>query len=65
MTGRFGRLHTAVACVAIAALAALPGLGHAAPGLAPSFTLPLLDGKTLSSDALKGSPVIMLFWAPW
>ncbi len=32
---------------------------------APGFTLALLDGKTLSLAELKGSPVVLLFWAPW
>jgi cytochrome c biogenesis protein CcmG/thiol:disulfide interchange protein DsbE len=32
---------------------------------APSFTLPLVGGGTLSSDELKGSPVVINFWASW
>jgi len=32
---------------------------------APGFTLILLDGKTLSLASMKGSPVVLLFWAPW
>jgi hypothetical protein len=55
----------AVAAVAVAALAAFPGRGQAAPQPAPSFALPLFDGKTLRLDDLRGSPVILLFWAPW
>ena len=65
ITGRLGRFCAAVTCIAAAALAVLPGLGQAVPLLAPSFTLPLLDGKTLSLNDLRGSPVILLFWAPW
>ncbi len=34
--------------------------------VAPAFTLPLLDGKTtLRLADMKGSPIILLFWAPW
>ncbi len=34
--------------------------------VAPPFTLPLLDGKTtLRLADMKGSPIILLFWAPW
>jgi cytochrome c biogenesis protein CcmG/thiol:disulfide interchange protein DsbE len=33
--------------------------------LAPSFTLPLIGGGTLSSEELKGSPVVINFWASW
>ena len=32
---------------------------------APNFTLPLLGGGTLSSADLKGSPVVINFWASW
>lgn len=32
---------------------------------APAFTLTLLDGKTLRLADLRGSPVVLLFWAPW
>jgi cytochrome c biogenesis protein CcmG, thiol:disulfide interchange protein DsbE len=35
-------------------------------GTAPEFELPLLDGSgTLSSDDLKGSPVVFNFFASW
>lgn len=33
--------------------------------VAPGFTLQLLDGKTLSLAEMKGSSIILLFWAPW
>ncbi len=40
--------------------------GQARGAAAPAFTLPLLDGKTtLRLADMKGSPVILLFWAPW
>jgi peroxiredoxin len=31
----------------------------------PDFDLPLLDGGTLSSDELRGSPVVLNFFASW
>jgi len=51
----------------VAAALAVVGLpaGQAAPRPAPAFTLQLLNGKTLSLSDLKGSPVVLLFWAPW
>jgi cytochrome c biogenesis protein CcmG, thiol:disulfide interchange protein DsbE len=39
--------------------------GQAGGRQAPGFTLTLLDGTTLSLADLKGSPVVLLFWAPW
>ena len=40
--------------------------GQARGAVAPAFALPLLDGKgTVSFAEMKGSPVILLFWAPW
>ena len=32
---------------------------------APDFQLPLLGGGTLSSQELRGSPVVINFWASW
>jgi hypothetical protein len=43
----------------------MPAQVGGAPALAPQFTVELLDGKTLSLADMKGSPVILLFWAPW
>ncbi len=52
--------------VVTASLALLPfGQVSAAPAAAPAFTLELLDGKTLRLADYKGSPVVLLFWAPW
>lgn len=34
-------------------------------GPAPEFQLPVLGGGTLSSQELKGSPVVINFWASW
>ena len=31
----------------------------------PSFDTRLLDGKTLSTQALKGKAVLVVFWATW
>lgn len=42
----------------------LPGQTRGA--VAPAFNLPLLDGKTtLRLADMKGSPIVLLFWAPW
>jgi cytochrome c biogenesis protein CcmG, thiol:disulfide interchange protein DsbE len=58
--------RTCAIALAVAAIAALmPAHASAAPGLAPAFTLELLDGTTLSLADYRGSPVILLFWAPW
>lgn len=32
---------------------------------APAFSLPLLPGGTLSSEDLRGEPVVVNFWASW
>jgi hypothetical protein len=39
--------------------------GQAGGKPAPAFSLTLLDGKTLRLADLRGSPVVLLFWAPW
>jgi cytochrome c biogenesis protein CcmG/thiol:disulfide interchange protein DsbE len=62
--GKAHRLALALTAVALVALS--PARGTATNGRpAPAFTLELLDGGTLSLADLKGSPVILLFWAPW
>jgi peroxiredoxin len=33
--------------------------------LAPDFSLPAVDGQTISLSSLRGSPVIINFWASW
>lgn len=43
----------------------LPAPAAAGPGPAPMFTLEELNGKPVSLAAYQGSPVILLFWAPW
>jgi peroxiredoxin len=52
-----------MAIVVLAGLLVAPAQATSQP--APAFTLELLDGGSLSLDDLKGSPVILLFWAPW
>ena len=32
---------------------------------APAFTLPSLDGKTISNADLRGKPYVVNFWASW
>ncbi len=32
---------------------------------APTFSLKALDGSTVTSDSLKGNPVVLNFWATW
>ena len=66
MAGRASRGRIIGLGVAVVMLAALhPAQAPAAPGPAPAFSLELLDGTTLSLAEYKGSPVILLFWAPW
>ena len=48
--------------VAVAAIA-LPA--QAAQRPAPAFTLELFNGQTLRLADLKGTAVVLLFWAQW
>lgn len=48
--------------VAVATIA-LPA--QAAPRPAPAFTLELFNGQTLRLADLKGTAVVLLFWAQW
>jgi cytochrome oxidase Cu insertion factor (SCO1/SenC/PrrC family) len=66
MSSQWGR--TSVLALAVAAVtlgAVLPADAGLGPRPAPNFTLEGLDGKPVSLAAYKGSPVILLFWAPW
>lgn len=40
-------------------------LGRIMPGSAPEFELTLFDGGHLSLSSLRGSPVVLNFWASW
>jgi hypothetical protein len=55
----------ALAVTAVVVAAFLSVRAAAAPRPAPAVTLELLDGRTLSLAEYRGSPVILLFWAPW
>ena len=35
------------------------------PKPAPAFALPLLDGRTVRLEGLKGKAVLLFFWATW
>ena len=35
------------------------------PKPAPAFTLPGLDGRTVTLDDQKGKAVLLFFWATW
>lgn len=54
------------ASVALARAVVTPADEPGPPGKLPQFDLPLLKGEgTLSSNTLKGSPVVINFWASW
>lgn len=59
-----GALRTLLPALLIVLFAGA-AFGQAGGRPAPAFTLTLLDGKTLSLADLRGSAVILLFWAPW
>ncbi|HKV45216.1 MAG TPA: hypothetical protein VJT32_11175 [bacterium] len=59
------RAAVAIAVVTLAALLSGPVPAGPAPAPAPAFTLKGLNGHLLSLAEFKGSPVILLFWAPW
>jgi hypothetical protein len=54
-----------VLLVLLAVSLAGPSSGQVHRTVAPAFTLTLLDGKTLRLADMRGSPVVLLFWAPW
>lgn len=66
---RFARyfLLPAAIVIGVAALIAAfrPAREDPAPRRIPSFELPLLGGGTLSSDDLRGDPVVFNLWASW
>ncbi|MDQ7858563.1 MAG: hypothetical protein QN174_13625 [Armatimonadota bacterium] len=56
-----------LAALLVAAVAAAPGgtATQAAPAAAPVFSLELFTGQTLRLADLKGTAVVLLFWANW
>jgi cytochrome oxidase Cu insertion factor (SCO1/SenC/PrrC family) len=44
---------------------ALPAQPYEPAKLAPLFTLPDLEGKPVSLEALRGKLVVLFFWATW
>ena len=65
---RFPRPSLLTVCVLAAAVLACSGPRHpdVRVGLEiPEFTLPSLDGGEVSSHGLRGTPVVLNFWATW
>ncbi len=60
---RSSRRAVALALTAVVLTGLLPAAVSAAQ--APAFTLEPLGGKSVTLADFKGSPVILLFWAPW
>jgi hypothetical protein len=65
MLGQMAKTRAAMLLVTAGLVAMLPAHAAPAPGLAPVFTLEGLNREPVSLAAYKGSPVILLFWAPW
>jgi hypothetical protein len=60
------RVLRALALLLLPAMAtAIAPPAQAAPGPAPAFALELFNGQTLRLADLKGTAVILLFWANW
>lgn len=55
----------ALTIVAVTLAAMVSASAGPAPRPAPAFTLEGLVGKPVSLADYKGSPIILLFWAPW
>ena len=58
-------LALAAAAALLAGILLAPAVQAAPSGRAPAFTLDLFNGKRLSLAGLKGTAVILLFWAEW
>jgi cytochrome oxidase Cu insertion factor (SCO1/SenC/PrrC family) len=66
MPAVLGRTLAVVAAAVLLAGIALVPLTQAAPsGPAPAFTLDLFNGKKLSLADVKGTAIVLLFWANW
>lgn len=61
---RWTRIVLVFAVVTILVTTTGPAL-HAAPTPAPAFSLELFNGGILRLAELKGTAVILLFWANW
>jgi peroxiredoxin len=63
------RLRLVMACLLALGLVVVgcgSGSSRVVPGAqAPDFTLPALEGGTVSLEGLRGSPVMINFWATW
>ena len=62
---RLSRVRLIATILLMVTLAVVPGVAQAAPAPAPAFSLDLFSGKTLKLADLKGTAVIVLFWAQW
>ena len=53
--------------IAVLVLATAPGVSSAQNALqtAPAFSIKTFDGKTVRLSDLKGTPVVLDFWATW
>jgi cytochrome oxidase Cu insertion factor (SCO1/SenC/PrrC family) len=62
-----GAAAALLAAVLVAAAMAAPGgtAVLAGPAAAPAFSLELFNGQTLRLADLKGTAVVLLFWANW
>jgi AhpC/TSA family len=65
MPGQLARTRAVMLLLTAGLVTMLPAHAAPAPGLAPMFTLEGLGRESVSLATYKGSPVILLFWAPW